>query len=159
MLTIRLEGSPAEVDQATRTLRDTFEVLEQGRDYPNRNESKLARRCLKVELRSSLSQLLDVSSPGWIETVPVHSLLLDIAAHVPAGIKQWQTGDPIPNLTNLGCQPQWVDDLDHLANQALAAYQSDRPQPQPEVDPVELMPIMAGYYYDEFSNQWCGLRK
>lgn len=55
MLTIHLEGLPAEVDQATRTLRDTFEVLEQGRDYPNRDESKLVRRYLKVELRTSLS--------------------------------------------------------------------------------------------------------
>lgn len=80
--------------------------------------------------------------------VTAHSLLPDIAAHVPTDIKQWQPGDPIPNLTSLGFQPQRVDDPDHPANQALAAQQ----HPQTGVDPVELMPITARYYYDEFSN-------
>ena len=152
MLTIRLEGSPAEVDQATQTLRDIFNVLEQSRDYSNRVKSPLIRRYLKVEPRSTLSQLLDVSSPGWTETVTSHPLSSQVADELPTNIKPWQPGDPMPNLTNLGFQPQRVDDPNHPANQALTAYQSAQPQSQPRVDFAELMPIMAGYYYDEFSN-------
>jgi len=152
MLTIRLEGSPAEVDQAAQTLRTTFEVLEQSRAYPHPGKSPLIRRYLKVELRGSLSQLLDVSSPGWTETVTVHPLPSHIAAHLPTNIKPWQPGDPIPNLTNLGFQPQRVDAPDHLVNQALAAHEVDGLQPPGKVDPTTLKTIMAEDYYHKFAN-------
>ncbi len=50
MITIRLAGTPAEVEAAAAKIYEAFYVIKETDDYKNRQPSDLVRRYLEVEL-------------------------------------------------------------------------------------------------------------
>lgn len=46
---IRLMGLPEEIEQVAKILRQSTRFIEESQDYPNRGNTKLVRRYIKLE--------------------------------------------------------------------------------------------------------------